>query len=137
MLKKTAFVLVVALLCTPLSPSVGLTWYSHPPGPYYGGGYYGHYDHGYYDHDDDAWLWVGGILLGTLFLTSMLQQPTYEPQVYYQPQPQIFNYPPYVPPGMCRWERYIRDSQGRFILDQYGQPIKQYTLGSCQAPPPN
>lgn len=139
MLRKTAIILVVALLFTPLSPSAGLTWYSHSPGPYYGGGSYNYYDHGNYDHyDDDAWLWVGGILLGTLFLATMVQQPAPEPQVYYQqPQTQIYTYPPYVPPGMCRWERYIRDSQGRFILDQYGQPVKQYTLGSCQYPPAN
>ncbi|MHB8809629.1 MAG: hypothetical protein ACYC9M_06410 [Desulfobulbaceae bacterium] len=135
MFKKTAFVLVVALLVPPLSPSIGMTWYPHSPGPYYHGGYYGHYDH--YDHDDDALLWFGGILLGTLFLSSMLQQPAYEPPVYYQPQPQVYTYPPYVPPGMCRWERYMRDRQGRFVLDQYGQPIKEYTLGSCQYPPPN
>lgn len=133
MLKRTALVLVVALLFTPLSPSVGLTWYSHSPGPYYHDRYY--YDHGHYDHyDDDAWLWVGGILLGTLFLSTMLQPPS--PPVYYQQQQtQIYTYPPYVPPGMCRWERYVLDGNGRFVLDQYGQPIKEYTLGSCQFPP--
>jgi hypothetical protein len=132
MLKKTALVLAVVLLLTPLSPSVGLTWYSQPPGPYYHDRSY--YGHGHHDHyDDDAWLWVGGILLGTLFLATMLQPPS--PPVYYQPPTQIYTYPPYVPPGMCRWERYILDSNGRFVLDQYGQPIKEYTIGSCQFPP--
>lgn len=134
MFKKTALVLAVALLFTPFSPTAGLAWYSQPPGPYYHGGYYGHYEHGY--HDDDAWLWFGGILLGTLFLATMLQQPAPEPQGYYQQQqPQVYSYPPYVPPGLCRWERYIKDINGMFILDQYGQPVKEYTIGSCQYPP--
>jgi hypothetical protein len=93
-----------------------------------------YYGHGH--HHDDAWLWFGGILLGTLFLSTVLQPPPPEQRVYYQQQPQvIYNYPPYVPPGMCRWERYVRDGYGRFVLDQYGQPIKEYTIGSCQFPP--
>jgi hypothetical protein len=134
MFKKTALVLVVALLFTPFSPSVSLAWYSHP-GPYYHDRYYGHYDHGYH-YDDDAWLWFGGILLGTLFLTALFQQPAPEPQIYYQQQPtQVYSYPPYVPPGLCRWERYVKDMYGRFVLDQYGQPVKEYTIGSCQYPP--
>ena len=139
MFKKTALVLALALLVTPFSPSVGLTWYSSSPGPYYYDrpyGHYRHYDRGYYHHDDDALLWVGGILLGALVLGAVLQQPAPEPERYIQPQqPQVYTYPPYVPPGMCRWERYILDGNGRFILDQYGQPVKEYTLGSCQFPP--
>ncbi|MHB8789147.1 MAG: hypothetical protein ACYDBT_04640 [Desulfobulbaceae bacterium] len=140
MFKKTALVLAVALLVTPLSPSVGLTWYSSPPEPNYHDrpyGHYRHYDRDYYHHDDDdAWLWVGGILLGALVLGAALQQPSPEPQSYIQPQqPQVYTFPPYVPPGMCRWERYILDGNGRYILDQYGQPVKEYTLGSCQFPP--
>lgn len=142
MLRKTALALVVALLVTSLSPAPGFSWYSSPPGPYYGG-HYGppryYYDHGYryYDHDyDDAWLWVGGILLGTVLVAALLQSTPPRNDVYVQQQTQqIYSYPPYVPPGMCRWERYILDNQGRFVLDQYGQPVKQYTLGSCQFPP--
>lgn len=139
MLKKTAFVLVVALLFTPLSPTAAMSWYSSPPGKYHND-YYDHH-RSYYDYDDDhddALLWAGGILLGTLLFTSMLQQPpALPPQQYIQPQhtQQVYSYPPNVPPGMCRWERYILDGYGRFVLDQYGQPIKEYTLGSCQYPP--
>ena len=48
---------------------------------------------------------------------------------------QVYDYPPQVPSGMCRWERYVRDGYGRFVLDQFGQPIKEYTIGSCQFPP--
>jgi len=40
-----------------------------------------------------------------------------------------------LPPGMCRWERFVLDSSGRPILDQYGRPLKEYAIGSCLAPP--
>jgi len=135
MFQKTALVLVAALLISPLSPSIGLAWHSPPPGPYYHDRPYGHYHHGHGHYDDDAWLWFGGILLGTLFLAAISQPPAPERQVYSQQPTQIYAYPPYVPPGMCRWERYILDRNGRFVLDQYGQPVKEYTLGSCQYPP--
>lgn len=140
--KKITLILVGALLLTSFSPANGLSWYSSPPGHYPYGGHHGpyrpySYGHYYHDYDyDDAWLWVGGILLGTVLVAALLQSSPPQPDVYVQQQTQpIYSYPPYVPPGMCRWERYILDNQGRFVLDQYGQPIKQYTLGSCQYPP--
>lgn len=136
MFRKIALVVAAVMLVTPLTPSLSLAWHS-PPGPYYYGGY-GHYRHyDYHSHyHDDAWLWVGGILLGSLFLAAMLQPPVRETRVYTQQPVQTYSYPPYVPPGLCRWERYIIDPNGRFVLDQYGQPIKEYTIGSCQYPPP-
>jgi len=126
MFKRTALVLVFAILIIPFSPSAGLSWYgSH-------GGRYHHYYNNYYN---DAWVWgLSGLILGAV-LVAATQPPPPQPVVYVRPQASIYTYPPEVPPGMCRWERYVLDNYGRVILDQYGQPVKQYTLGSCQYPP--
>lgn len=40
-----------------------------------------------------------------------------------------------VPPGMCRWERYVLDRNGKPVLDQYGKPQKEYAISSCLYPP--
>jgi len=137
MFKQTALVLVFAMIMTTVSPAVGLSRNSWSPrhdhyrhSPYQG-------NHHYRGHGDEALFWgLTGLFLGTLFLSAALQPPAPSvPMAYAEPQPPIYNYPPYVPPGMCRWERYILDDFGRMVLDQYGQPVKEYTLGSCQYPP--
>lgn len=154
MCRKTALILVMALLATPLSPTSSLAWRCQQPGSSYQGGYY-EYDHYYDDYDDDcdayddyynddddvdeALLWgLGGLLVGSLLLSAAIEEQPAQPlapEMYAQPQPQVFNYPPPIPPGMCRWERYVLDGNGSNMLDQYGQPVKEYTIGSCQFPP--
>ena len=131
MFKKTALILVLAILMTPLYPSSGMCWRSHSSGYYHQSNYYRGY------RGDDAWLWgLTGLILGAVIVAATIQQPPPRRVVYVEgPQTPIYAYPPEVPPGMCRWERYILDDYGRVILDQYGQPVKQYTLGSCQYPP--
>lgn len=42
---------------------------------------------------------------------------------------------PAIPPGRCRWERYLLDGHGRPVLDPYGGPVKEYRIGSCHSPP--
>ncbi len=46
-------------------------------------------------------------------------------------QPPLYNYKTDVPPGMCRWERFVLDGYGRPLLDPSGQPVKEYALGPC------
>lgn len=138
MFKKTALVLVFAMAVTTIYPSVSMSWNS--PSPRYD--HYRHYsyrDNHHYrrGHGDEALFWgLAGLFLGTVILTAVLQPPPSPvPMAYAEPQARIYTYPPSVPPGMCRWERYVLDNYGRMILDQYGQPVKEYTLGSCQYPP--
>lgn len=98
-----------------------------------------HHHHGGYRHSGHgggnalAWgltgLFVGSALTGLAYQSSA--QPVYQPPVAIPTTP----YPPDVPPGMCRWERYVLDSHGRALFDAYGQPVKEYSLGSCQYPP--
>lgn len=156
--RKIALVLALILLAPPLSPAGALARRCQPAGTSHYGGYsdYDYFSDGYYDdydddcdwyneYDDDdddvdeALLWgLGGLVLGSLLLSAaMNEQPAQAtaPEMYGPPQPQVYNYPPPVPPGMCRWERYVLDSYGANVLDQYGQPVKEYTLGSCQFPP--
>jgi hypothetical protein len=45
-------------------------------------------------------------------------------------------YPPDLPPGMCRWQRFILDSNGRPLFDPSGNPLKESTVGPCTKPPP-
>ena len=127
MVKKTAFVLAVSILMISLSPSTGMCWRSYRSPS--------HHHHGH--HGDEALLWgLGGILLGTAILAAILPPPPPpRPVVYMQPPTPVYTYPPEVPPGMCRWERYVLDSYGRAVVDQYGQPVKEYMIGSCQYPP--
>jgi len=116
--KKTLRVLICCLLLVPFAPTAG--WSHH--------------------HGGAALAWgLTGFFLGSV-LTSIAYRP---PAVvyaapplpaYYAPPP-ITTYAPAVPPGMCRWERYVLDQYGRTLLDRSGNPIKEYTLGSCQYPP--
>lgn len=129
MFKKTVFVLVFAIITTSIYPSVSMSWHYQAPR-------YDHYRH-YRGHGDEALFWgLTGLLLGTVLLSTVFQpRPQQVPMGYVEPKSQIYTYPPPVPPGMCRWERYILDNFGRMMLDQNGQPLKEYTLGSCQYPP--
>ncbi len=131
MIKKTALLLVFFLFICPLYQVEGKAWHSSPPSYYQQHHYYrGH-------HSGDAIFWgVTGLILGSILISSFIQPPP--PRVaYVEPRTPIYTYPPDIPPGMCRWERYLLDQYGRVLLDQNGQPMKQYTLGSCQYPPPN
>jgi hypothetical protein len=133
MVKKTIFALVVVMMATSLVPSEGMCRYAYHGGYGYGGGYHhGGYNHGYYN---DAWLWgLGGLVLGTT-VAAMTLQPPAQRVVYGAPPPAVYTYAPNVPPGMCRWERYVLDGYGRTLLDQGGQPVREYTVGPCQYPP--
>lgn len=51
------------------------------------------------------------------------------------PRLQAGPFMPAMPPGMCRWERTVLDSNGRPVLDRYGRPLKEYAIGSCLYPP--
>jgi len=128
MFKKTALVLVFAMVMTTIYPSVGMSRHYYPSVGYH---------HHYRGHGDEALFWgLTGLFLGTLFLSAALQPPPPPvPMRYVEPRGRIYSYPPPIPPGMCRWERYILDNYGRMVFDQYGQPVKEYTLGSCQYPP--
>jgi len=120
MVKKTIFALIVGVMAMSLVPSEGMCWYSH--------------HHGYYHND--ALLWgLSGLVVGSAITAVALQPPPPQPVVYGAPPPAVYAYPPSVPPGMCRWERYVLDGYGRTLLDQRGQPVREYTVGPCQYPP--
>lgn len=91
----------------------------------------------YYHHGGEALAWgLTGLVLGTT-LAAFTYRPA--PTVVYAPppvyRPPAYGYAPAIPPGYCRWERYVLDGYGRALLDGYGQPIKEYTIASCQYPP--
>lgn len=125
MVKKTFFALLIGVMAMSLVPSVGMCWYSH-------GGYYSHH-HGHH-HGDALLFGLGGLVLGTTIAAVALQPPP-PPVVYAAPAPSVYAYQPAVPPGMCRWERFVLDGYGRTLLDNYGQPVKEYTVSPCQYPP--
>ncbi len=148
--KKIGLLLAVVIATLALTPATGQAWYRHGPSRYYGN----HYYHG----GGDAWAWgLTGLVLGGAIVAAASQPAFYAPPyqtvvyappyqsvvyapppqtvVYAQPAASVYNYPPSVPPGMCRWERYVLDGYGRTVLDQNGQPVREYTLGSCQSPP--
>ena len=136
--KRLVAVIALSLFALSLCPATGMAWH-HPPRPYY--------SHHYHGHSDD-WVWgLTGLLIGGALVAAATQ-----PVVYAAPPPAVTAYPPYstygppaqarvyssppaVPPGLCRWERYVLDGQGRALLDAYGQPIREYTIGSCGYPP--
>ena len=115
--KNTLLVLVFSLVVTPFSPTTG--WSHH----HYGGVAL-------------AWGLTGFFLGSTL---AAFAYPPPPPVVYAAPppvyRPPVYTYAPVVPPGMCRWERSVLDRSGRTLVDQYGQPVREYTVGSCHYPP--
>ena len=132
--------------------AIGMVALSLIPATSEGRGYYGsprYYGHHHYHGGGDAWVWgLTGLVLGGAIVAAATQPvmyaPPYQPVVYApppqtvvyaQPPAAVYNYPPTIPPGTCRWERYVLDGYGRTVLDQNGQPVKEYTLGSCQSPP--
>jgi len=126
MKKKILGALVCCLLLMPLSPSAGWGRHHH---------WAGHSHH--YHHGGAALAWgLSGLLLGSVLIASAYNPPmavVYAPPPVYQPP--VTTYAPAVPPGMCRWERYVLDQYGSVMYDRSGNPIKEYTLGSCQYPP--
>lgn len=147
MFKRTGHALFLGILTLALLPEAGVcgnSGYHGRPGTYYGS-YHGsaNYYHGHHDNGD-AWVWgVGGLLLGSALTAATLRYPPPPQNVYVAPpppqvvyvQPQMQVYKPAIPPGQCRWERVVLDSYGRTVMDQYGQPLLQYTIGPCQYPP--
>jgi len=159
MLKKTGRAFFLGIMTVALLPTTGIcrnSDYHGRSGSYYGGshGYSNHYYRGYrgggrYYHGhhyyDDAWLWgVGGLILGTALVAATLYSPPQQQNVYVAspaastpPQgmyvrPQVQVYKPAIPQGMCRWERVAWDSYGRTIVDQFGKPVVEYTVGPCR-----
>ncbi len=132
MLKKTAFVFMCSLTMLTFTPSMGMCWRETP---HYSHHYSHHHGHGF--HGDDILLWgLGAILLGTAITAATMQPPPPpRPVVYVNPPSPVYTYPPYVPPGLCRWERYKLDPYGRIVVDQYDRPVMEYTIGSCSYPP--
>jgi hypothetical protein len=115
--KKTILALVFAALVAPCTPATG--WSHH-------------------HHAGIALAWgLTGFFLGSTLAAFAYPPPP--PVVYAAPppvyRPPVTTYVPAVPRGMCRWERYVLDRYGRTMLDPYGYPVKEYTLGSCQYPP--
>ena len=136
---RTVAGLVLSVFVLSLMPTASMAWH-HPPRSY---SHYG-YGHGYHSND---WVWgLTGLLIGGALVAAATQPVVYAappPVAAYPPysaygppaQASVYSYPPAVPPGLCRWERYVLDGQGRALLDAYGQPIREYTIGSCQYPP--
>ena len=134
MKKRLIAGVALSLFALSLYPATGMAWH-HPPRSYY------HHGHG------DDWVWgLTGLLIGGALVAAATQPVVYAPPppvAAYPPygaygppaQASVYSYPPAVPPGLCRWERYVLDGQGRALLDAYGQPIREYTIGSCQYPP--
>lgn len=98
------------------------------------------YAHHHHHHGGVALAWgLTGLVLGSS-LAAFTYRPA--PTVVYAPPPPVYpppaygyGYAPAIPPGYCRWERYVLDGYGRVLHDGYGQPIKEYTIASCQYPP--
>lgn len=116
MKKKTVLALACSLLLSSFSPVAAWGHHSCYAGVALGWG-------------------LTGLFLGSA-LTSLAYRPP-PPPMYPPPvaMTAVTTYPPAVPPGMCRWERYVLDPYGRTLLDRYGHPIKEYALGSCRYPP--
>ena len=116
MKKKTVLVLACSLLLSSLSPVTAWSHNSCYAGVALGWG-------------------LTGLFLGSA-LTSLAYRPPPAP-IYPPPvaMASVTTYPPAVPPGMCRWERFVLDPYGRTLLDRYGRPVKEYALGSCRYPP--
>lgn len=121
---------MLCFLLIPLYPASGMSRHYRPSRLYHHHHHYRNY------HGDEAVFWaLGGLILGSVIVAAALQPPPSRDVGYVRAQAPIYTYPPAVPSGMCRWERFVLDNYGNMVLDKYGQPIKQYTLGSCQYPP--
>lgn len=118
MIKQTVTALVCSLLVVSLAPSVGEC---HP------------------HHGGDAWVWgLTGLLVGST-LAAVSSRPSTE-VVYAAPPPPAYPPPAYgygerVPESTCRWERYVYDGYGHVMVDGYGRPVKEYSVGPCEYPP--
>ncbi len=130
MSKKILLSVLLVLSMVALIPAQGMCWY--PPPPHH------HHYHGHHGGDLLAW-GITGLVVGSLVTAAALQPVPTSTVQYAAPPPvtttQVYDYPPQVPSGMCRWERYVLDGQGNYVLGADGQPVREYTLGSCQYPP--
>jgi len=137
MVKKISIGLLVSILAVPLIPTTGMSWHGGGPRSSFHGRYGGHYHYGRH-HRSGAWLWgLGGLILGSAVVAAAMQPPAVAYPYSYSSYPYSpYAYQPRVAPGACRWERYVLDGYGRTMLDRYGQPIKEYTTGPCDYPPP-
>jgi hypothetical protein len=122
MIKKTVLALACSLLVVPMAPTTGQC----------------HHHHG-----GVALAWgLTGFLLGSTLAAFSYRPP---PEVVYAEPPPVYAPPAYSPPAYgyaprrqaetCRWERFVLDRYGRVMLDGYGRPVKEYSVGSCQYPP--
>ncbi|MDD2464913.1 MAG: hypothetical protein PHI97_13030 [Desulfobulbus sp.] len=120
MMKKTVLALACSLLVVPLVPSVGECHHAH-------GG--------------DALVWgITGLLVGSTLASVSYRPPpevvyTAPPPPAYPPPAYSYSYAPPAPVETCRWERPVLDGYGRVMLDGYGRPMREYTVGPCNAPP--
>lgn len=132
MTKKLIAGLLVASLSIPLMPDPGMSWHGGPPPP----SRY-HHRHHHKNSSGDAWLWgLGGLVLGSAIVATVMQPPARQAVYAEAPPPPVYApYPRAYAPEQCRWERYVIDGYGRNVYDHYGQPLKEYTTGPCDYPP--
>ncbi len=124
MRKKIVCGLVASVLFAAVTPSTGWSWHGGPPPHHHGG------------HGDDALLWgLGGLVLGAGLVAATVNDPPPQRVVYVEPEPVRYTYAPPVP-STCRWERNVVDRYGRMVYDRYGEPVREYTSGPCDYPPP-
>lgn len=124
MRKKIVCTLAASVLFAAVTPSSGWSWYGGPPPHHHGG------------HGDEALLWgLGGLVLGAGLVAATVEAPPPQPVVYVEPQPVRYTYAPPVP-STCRWERNVVDRYGRVVYDRYGEPVREYSSGPCDYPPP-
>jgi hypothetical protein len=149
--KKILYFLVFALILFTASEAMcgryAPRFYGPPVHHYYRPSHFSHHYHGYYGGDALAWGLAGLVVGSAIALAAVPQrapaQIVYTTPVYTAPPVDtryrgvVYSYPPQVPPGMCRWERYRLDNFGRYVIAPDGQPVKEWTLGSCQYSPAN
>ena len=123
MRKKFVCALAASMFFAAATPSSGWSWHGGPP-PHHGG------------HGDDALLWgLGGLVLGAGLVAATVDASPPQRVVYVEPEPVRYTYAP-PPPSTCRWERNVVDRYGRIVYDRYGDPVREYTSGPCDYPPP-
>jgi len=117
MIKKTMLALACSMCIVPMAPTIGEC----------------------HHHGGDALFWgLTGLLVGSTIATVSSAPPA--TVVYAAPPPPAYpppayGYAPRVSVENCRWERNVFDSYGRIMLDSYGRPVKEYTVGPCDQPP--